>query len=36
MAAVFEAEGLEITGVRRLSPASPYPHYLVRAQRPRG
>jgi cyclopropane fatty-acyl-phospholipid synthase-like methyltransferase len=36
MASVFEAEGLEITGVRRLSPASPYPHYLVRAQRPRG
>ena len=34
MAAVFEAAGFAITGVRRLSPLSPYPHYLVRARRP--
>lgn len=34
MAAVLEGAGLEVTAVRRLSPASPYPHYLVRAIAP--
>ena len=36
MAGVLEAAGFEIAAVRRLSLASPYPHYLIRAERPRG
>ena len=31
MAALLERAGLSVNEVRRLSPASPYPHYLVRA-----
>jgi cyclopropane fatty-acyl-phospholipid synthase-like methyltransferase len=34
MARLLESAGLEVERVRRLSPASPYPHYLVRARRP--
>jgi cyclopropane fatty-acyl-phospholipid synthase-like methyltransferase len=34
MAAVLESAGLEVTAVRRLSPANPYPHYLVHATAP--
>lgn len=33
MAAVFAAAGFEVAAVRRLSPLSPYPHYLVRLTR---
>ncbi len=33
MAGVFAAVGFEVADVRRLSPLSPYPHYLVRLTR---
>lgn len=34
MAALLDEAGLVTEAVRRLSPASPYPHYLIRARRP--
>lgn len=34
MAALLERTGLDVEAVRRVSPASPYPHYLIRARRP--
>jgi len=34
MAALLAESGLIVEAVRRLSPVSPYPHYLIRATRP--